>query len=775
MYRVSPGTARRALRFAVSLTALSMAVPAFAADAVTITTPNASYSIDPATLAIVSRIAGGAETALASPGFEAGAVSMLDEAPTETTWRVTTGDAQFDFRAALDGNALVIGVTSASPAELAWPRGAATEAVDAYALPIFGEGRYIPADDAAWVAFLAEGYGSGSLTETLSMPMWTELRADGSVTWIVETPFDTKLSLQDSAGRLSVGVDHEFTRLDPGAEYRVRIEAGPADPVAGAKLYRQYLQATGQFKSLDEKIAANPDVARLGGAPHIYMWEKGPLKPEDITAWRRLVRQFGESRAKAGTLSAKLWDAFDGEARKAIEIAVAEAKGDSGFVSKYNQSVFTRALNAALPIAVPRPDMTPLSGGHDPMGEAQWMLDARAALEAEFPKSLAPAASWGSGMSTAVVAALQDAGIKSAWLGSEYWGDAIWHPEAVEAAKQAGYLVGIYDSYASAHMPELEGTWPTAQMGADIAANAGFLDANGKRVTGFNDRGAYVNPLAIVDYAQKRMAAVVEAAHLNSYFLDVDATGFVWSDYTPRRETTEAQTAAAQQARLDYAATTLGLVTGSEGGMALYAKDIAYAHGMTTPPFSWMDQNVRRNKQSEFFVGTYWPPEAPTLFFKPTPIPEHLRRVMFAPEFKLPLYEMALHDSVVTTHHWQYSSLKTVGERDRTSLLQMLYMIPPLYHLSTSVLDRDMPYIGAYLAAFAPQHARLFNQAMTGFTFLSDDRLVQQTSFADGTLITANFSDHTRSVAEGQELPAMSALIAGPDGGLTTIEMPALD
>lgn len=774
MYRAILGTSPQSLRFAVSVTVLLIAVPAIAAETVTIKAPNALYSIDTETLSIHSAIEGGAETELASPGFEAGTVAMLEETLTQATWRLTNGDDQFDLSASLDGNALVIGITAAQPGTLAWPRGAARDAINAYALPIFGEGRYIPADDAEWVAFLADGYASAALTENLSMPMWTELRADTSVTWIVETPFDTKLSLRDESGRLSVGLDHEFTRLDPSAEYRIRIEAGAADPVAGAKLYRAFLQASGQFKSLDDKIAANPDVALLAGAPHIYVWEKGPLKPADITAWRRVVRQFGEKRTVTGSLSAKLWDAFNGDAKALAESAIAEAQSDDGFVSKYTQTAFTQALNIALPFAITRPEMTPIEGGHDPAGEAQWILDVRAALAAEFPDSLAPAASWGSGMSTAIVAALQDAGIKTAWLGSEYWGDAIWHPEAVEAAKKAGYLVGIYDSYASAHMPDLEGTWPTAQMGADIASNGGFIDANGKRVTGFNDRGAYINPLAVVDYAQKRMTAVVEAAHLNSYFLDVDATGFVWSDYTKGRETTEAQTAEAQKARLDYASDTLGLVTGSEGGMALYAENIAYAHGMTTPPFSWMDQNVRRNRDSEFFVGTYWPPEAPTLFFKPTPVPEHLRRIMFAPEFKLPLFEVALHDSVVTTHHWQYSSLKTLGERDRTSLLQMLYMIPPLYHLSTAVLERDMPYIGAYLAEFAPVHARLFNQVMTSFAFLSDDRLLQQTSFADGTVITANFSSAARDVA-GHALPAMSALVANADGTASTITMTGFD
>lgn len=739
------------------------------AEPITLNAPNAVYRIDPATLAITAALNGGDAIELAEPAYAAGAVTMSGD----TEWHVVAGAAQYDVQVSLDGAALVIGITTAGPGQLAWPRGAGT-GVNAYALPIFGEGRYIPADDAAWISFLANGYDSAALTETLSMPMWTELRADASVTWIVETPFDTKLSLRDAAGRLSVGLAHEFTDIEPGAEYRVRIEAGAPDPVVGALQYRQFLQASGQYKSLDDKIADNPNVARLAGAPHIYLWDKGPLKAADVTMWRRLVRQFAAARNTSGTLSARLWAGFDKEARAEVETAIAEAQGEDGFVSKYSQAVVIRAINAALPGAVERPGMAPLDGGHDPAGEVAWIADVRTALMAEFPGSLAPAADWGSGLSTTVVKALEGAGIATAWLGSENWDDALWHPEAVAAAKDAGFLVGIYDSYASAHWPDAEQTWPTAQMGAAIAETAGFIDADGKPVTGFGGGGVYVNPLAVVDYSRQRISAVAHAAGLNSYFLDVDATGLVWTDHTPGRLTSEAQTSAAQQARLDYSSKTLGLVTGSEGGMALYAKDIAFAHGMTTPPFAWMDPDIGRNKGSQFYRGNYWPPEAPTLFFKPTPIPDDLRRVLFAPEFKLPLYEIALHDSVVTTHHWEFSSLKVAGERDRTALLQMLYMIPPLYHLSASVLDDDLPYIGAYLKAFAPEHRRLFDKAMTGFTFLSDDRLVQRTRFSGGSVITANFSDTARPV-DGTDIPPLAADIAGPDGKHRIVAMTGLD
>ncbi|WP_299771160.1 glycoside hydrolase [uncultured Tateyamaria sp.] len=120
---------------------------------------------------------------------------------------------------------------------------------------------------------------------------------------------------------------------------------------------------------------------------------------------------------------------------------------------------------------------------------------------------------------------------------------------------------------------------------------------------------------------------------------------------------------------------------------------------------------------------------------------------------------MALGDSVVTTHHWHFSTLKPQGERTHNELIGLLYAVPPLYHLNTSVLERDLPGIARYVLNFAPLHRRLMTEQMTGFEFASEDRLVQRTEFADGTTALANFSDHARVVPDGHEIPPFSIRI----------------
>lgn len=761
----------RACAVALSLATLAGPAAAEPNDPLVLSAPAGDFLVDPATLAVSLRPAGGpaggAELPLVAPAFAPATVTDR----TDRGWRLASGADGYTVEAGIEDGALRLSVRSDRPATLGWPATAAPAAITAYAMPL-GEGSYIPADDAGWLDWLLRRYPAGSeLSEQLSMPFWTELRPGLSVTWMVETPFNTGFAVTVVEGRPRPELSHDFTRLAPGAPYIVRFLPGPADPLAGARAYRARLQATGSLVTLADKIAALPDVARLGGASHIYLWGKGPLKPEDVLQWRAFVRLVQQKKDDPGHLAGRLWQAFDGEARAEFEGAFKDAAGSGGFVAPYRRAVLVRAVNDALRRAVPMAAVDPLPGDHDPAAEAAWAAGpARTALTDAFGPLLAPPERWGGGLSTDTVAALQQAGLTRAWLGTEGWLDALWHPEAVAAAKAAGYLVGIYDSYDSAHPPGMAGTWLTAQMGADLAA-AGYLDKDGKLVTGFAGRGVYANAVAAEPYARRRIAAVAKAAGLDSIFLDVDATGLVFDDYTPGRETSEAHDADAKRRRLAYAA-SLGLVVGSEGGSALFAPQIAFAHGMTTQPFAWMDPDIR-DKASPWYRGNYWPPETPSLFFNPVKLKPEVARFVTDPRYRLPLYEIALHDSVVTSQHWEYGSLKFSTEREATALLQLLYAVPPLYHLNAAVLDRDLPVIAAYDRVFRPLHQRVFTRPMTEFAVLSPDRLLQRSAFGDGTAVTVNFDTRARTLPDGSTLPARSARIAAPGAPVETVEAAA--
>ncbi|NWE46146.1 glycoside hydrolase [Pseudomonas gingeri] len=746
-----------------------VSLPALGQPLVALSYSGGVFNIDPATLETTLLRDNGEVSTLSAPAFpETARASDL----AGRRWRIRNGRERFQVEVGIEQDALRLSIRAEQPGRLDWPRPVEAKAIEAYAIP-FGEGSYIPGDDRQWLDWLVRRYEPDALNGRLSMPFWTELRADHSVTWLVQTPFDTRFSVIEQDERPLPRLSHQFNRLAEGAAYTVNVAIGPRDPLYGARFYRQWLLEHDRFVSLKRKIERQPQVARLGGAPHIYLWGAGPLKAGDIADWPAFLKFFAARRADPRHLASRLWEAFDPQARESFVAALLEAEAGDAGVSTFGRIEVTRALNSALQHALPPVPVEPLPGNHDPAASVAWGHTVREQLVEAFGPWLVAPRRWGGGLSLDTVAALQQAGLTKAWLGADDWRDAMWHPEAVEAAKASGYLVAVYDSYGSAHPSNLRATWATAQMGDELAA-AGYRDSKGDKVRGFSGRGVYVNARLVEPYAQRRISAVARAARLNSYFLDVDAAGPELKDYTPGRETSEREDAEARTRRLLYPARALDLVTGSEGGLASYAANIAYSHGIATQPFAWMDPDIGKNKQSAYYRGGYWPPETPALYFKPVPLKPSLARFVTSAQFRLPLYQLVLHDSLVSTHHWEYSSLKFSSEREHTALLQLLYMVPPLYHLNDRVLARDLPFISAYDRVFRPLHERLFVERMSDFQVLSADRQLQRSVFADGTLITVNFSQKSLRSPEGRRLPPRSALILVPDQEPQLIEIARL-
>ena len=106
--------------------------------------------------------------------------------------------------------------------------------------------------------------------------------------------------------------------------------------------------------------------------------------------------------------------------------------------------------------------------------------------------------------------------------------------------------------------------------------------------------------------------------------------------------------------------------------------------------------------------------------------------------------------------------LRIANVATERALTQQLYNTPPLFHVSAATLADRLPAIVRHDAFFRPLHKRLAQEAMTAFEWLSKDRLVQRTSFADGTQLIANFADDPRSFGH-HALPrrSVTAIIGG--------------
>jgi hypothetical protein len=147
----------------------------------------------------------------------------------------------------------------------------------------------------------------------------------------------------------------------------------------------------------------------------------------------------------------------------------------------------------------------------------------------------------------------------------------------------------------------------------------------------------------------------------------------------------------------------------------------------------------------------------------PVPIKEEYRYIYFEPRFRLPLFQTVFHDSVIATHHWSCGSLKSKDLAKTVELLELLYNVPPLYHLSIEEFQTRKQQIQRHYEFFSPLHRQLAESPMTDFQWLKPDHSVQMTTFGDTIDLVANFG---RSDFQFQKLtvPFGSILAKWRDG-----------
>jgi hypothetical protein len=143
----------------------------------------------------------------------------------------------------------------------------------------------------------------------------------------------------------------------------------------------------------------------------------------------------------------------------------------------------------------------------------------------------------------------------------------------------------------------------------------------------------------------------------------------------------------------------------------------------------------------------------------------------FDPRFRLPLYQTVFHDSLVTTHHAAYSSLKFPEVATAVELLELLYNVPPLYKMNQKEFSTRKDVLKAHYAFFSPLHRELALRPLTEFDWLTPDRQVQRTVFGGNVELVANFGQ-TPYRNLGTTLPGESILLRRRRTGETRVYVP---
>jgi hypothetical protein len=682
--------------------------------------------LDAATLAITARL-GDQPIGVTAPAFAAR--SFRHDAAKRTITYPDGVRVSYDVA----GGGLTLGFDAPGALTLAFPH-SLVPPTGVLILPE-GEGSYIPADDTVWVKHLTS-FDRDTL-EGLSMPFWGiqsgESGSGVTTTYILDDPFYNTLRFTSSEAGLGVSLDHAFP-ANPAwrASFRVTIcfDRGD-DPLVSARRFRARLEEMRFIRTLAQKAVDVPRTLKLIGAVHAYVWSSGPLTMWDappavwITLAKRIVTESKGGAASAGGHIRALLGAADWK-------VIADAA-----VEQYSYAYLRQELARVLSIVQDK----------DPK-----------LLAASYGDILNPAAGWGGGVSTSLVDQIAAAGITRVLLTADGWEQVEKRPQVASYAEKAGFLFGSYDSFDSIHDPryaETDQSWPTAQFGADLFKAGRILKADGTTRGGFKQVGFKLSPIAARPFVEARVKRNFGRVPYSYYFVDADAFGDWYDDYTPGREASARDDARARADRISWIARTFKVPVGSEGGAYLMTPFLTVAEGIFMPVIGWGDADMT-TKGSAYYLGGYWPPDGPDVFFKPVPLKETYLHLHVDPRFRLPLYEAVFHDSVITSAHWSAADLKFINARQTVALTQALYQVAPLFHLNPGALAENRERIAASAAMFAATHSYSWKYPLQSFRFLSDDRLVQESVFGELHLL-ANFRAASYSW-NGARVPAYSVM-----------------
>ena len=705
-----------------------------------------------------------------SAGMEKDVIENYREEQNIISWQYP--QKQLSVRLISEQDYLNVEITSEKDEDntVHWPHISAEQ----YYLPL-GEGKRIPASDSAWIRYLDQQ--QISVLEQLSMPFWISSSGEYCVLFIMEHPYRTQLNFSAET-ELSFSVTHEYPEISENKTYRYRIYVTKNDPVIGAKLYQNYVKETNNFVTLNQKAEQNSNIEKLYGAPFIYLWGDFVVSADDIN-WNEFrisldspvmtyLCSFAETIENGTEFEAVLAELIHQDyvadyQKNVICNYISQVLLEEGF---WNAEIFTESNH---------PIDEFLRKGYEKLTDSQKIQLHKQALSVNMPMVFSDSESWMNSDTLDIINDMKESGIDHAWIGLNSWEQAYRKPELVSQAANTGYLIASYDSYHSIHEPGKE-QWITASFDdLELYENATIMDKNGTKESGYQGVGRKLNSTLSMSSVNTRMKKIMEnGLPFNSWFIDCDATGEIYDDYTPEHKTAQEQDLFARLERMAYIRDQYHMVIGSEGGNDFSASTIAFAHGIELKTFAWIDEDMKSNKDSAYYIGKYYNPAGGVAehFAKRIPVKEQYYSVFIDPKCDIPLFKLVYNDSVITASHWDWSTFKIKGATQDRMIREVLYNVPPLYHLDHELWKEYQQDIVKHHKIWSEFSRQAIQEEMTGFLYLKEDGSVQKTFYGDELSAVANFGEISY-VYENREIPPHSILIE--DSSKSMIYIPELE
>ena len=320
-------------------------------------------------------------------------------------------------------------------------------------------------------------------------------------------------------------------------------------------------------------------------------------------------------------------------------------------------------------------------------------------------------------------------------------------PQNIQTLNELGVLSSRYDIYqdvmASTNFPRLQWIhpdWTTNAWPQDI-----ILDRRGRWLQGWGveSRDGSLIPCGVIcdrqalPYARERIPAELATHPYRCRFIDT-TTAAPWHEcYHTNHPMTRSDSRKWKMDLLRYVSEDQHLVTGCETGHDSSAPFLHYFEGMLS-------------------LGPYRVPDAGRLMAEIwTNVPPDVAKFQLGHDYRLPLWELVYHDCVVAQWYWGDYNNKLPALWDKRDLFNVLYGTPPMFMFNRALWERNKARFVQSYRTVCPLVRNVGYQEMTDHRFLTRDRRVQQTVFANGVTVTVNFGATDFSMPDGTVLRAL--------------------
>lgn len=326
-------------------------------------------------------------------------------------------------------------------------------------------------------------------------------------------------------------------------------------------------------------------------------------------------------------------------------------------------------------------------------------------------------------------------------------------PSVLGALNKLSVLTSRYDIYQDVMDPDnfrfLGGThpdWTTAAWPSDIIRKSSGDWQRGWAVKGkdgkWYDCGVLCDSRAL-EYARKRIPQELAKYPYECRFIDT-TTASPWNEcFNPSHPMTRTESREWKMKLLQYISSDCKLVTGSETGHDAAVPFVDYFEGMLS-------------------LGPYRVPDAGRNMARILgQVPERVAKFQLGQAYRLPLWELVYHDCVVAQWYWGDYNNKLPSLWDKRDLFNVLYGTPPMFMFDRNLWHSQKERFAQSYRNTCPYVRAAGYAEMTDHRFLTADRNVQQTTFANGVTITVNFGDAGYSMPSGEILKPGGFLVSG--------------